>query len=239
MLWSTSGIREARKEIGSAQPCWSKKLGGLWYIGQIRLGGSIVVHVSQLHFLVDYLPLGGRRRGFTPRASVSSSITHRCVVLVFASLFPHLCLLFSAVDMILNWLRQFINSIYLVLWEVVRKEPISHWLMIWSSSGIREARKEIGSAQPRWSKKLGGLRYIGQIRLGGSIVVHVSQLHFLVDYLLLGGWRRGFTPRASVSSSITHRVLSLCLYLSSLNLCHLISTVHVILFGLDCLSIMC
>ena len=48
-----------------------------------------------------------------------------------------------------------------MLWEVVRKEPISHWLMLWSSSGIREARKEIGSAQPRWSKKLGGLRYIG------------------------------------------------------------------------------
>ena len=36
------------------------------------------------------------------RASVSSLITHRCVVLVFASLFPYLCLLFSAVDVILN-----------------------------------------------------------------------------------------------------------------------------------------
>ena len=46
-------------------------------------------------------------------------------------------------------------------------------------------------------------------------------------------------PRALVSSLITHRVLSLCLHLSSLNLCHLISTVDVILFGLDCLSIPC
>ena len=45
-------------------------------------------------------------------------------------------------------------------WEAIRKEPISHWLML-RSSGIREARKEIGSAQPRLSKKLGGLRYIG------------------------------------------------------------------------------
>ena len=36
-----------------------------------------------------------------PRASVSSLITHRCVVLVFASLFPYLCLLFSIVDVIL------------------------------------------------------------------------------------------------------------------------------------------
>ena len=48
-----------------------------------------------------------------------------------------------------------------MLWEAVRKEPISHWLMLWSSSRIWEARKEIGSAQPRWSKKLGGLKYIG------------------------------------------------------------------------------
>ena len=45
-------------------------------------------------------------------------------------------------------------------------------------------------------------------------------------------------PRASVSSSITHRVLSLCLHLSSLNLYPLISAVDVILCGLDCLSIL-
>ena len=75
--------------------------------------------------------------------------------------------------------------------------------------------------------------------LGGSSAVHVSQLHSLVDYLPLGGWQRGFTPRASVFSSITHHVLSLCLHLSSLNLCHLISAVDVILFGLDFLSILC
>ena len=35
------------------------------------------------------------------KASVSSSITHRCVVLVFAYLFPYLYLLFSAVVVIL------------------------------------------------------------------------------------------------------------------------------------------
>ena len=61
---------------------------------------------------MDYLPLGRRRRGFTSRASVTFSITHRCVVLVFASLFPYLCVLFLAVDVILNWLRLFINSVY-------------------------------------------------------------------------------------------------------------------------------
>ena len=112
MLWSSSGIREARKEISSVQPRWCKKLGGLRYIGWIRLRRSIAVHVSQLHFLVNYLPLGGRRRGFTPRASISSSITHRCIVLVFASLFLYLYFLFSAVDVILNWLRLFINFVY-------------------------------------------------------------------------------------------------------------------------------
>ena len=85
---------------------------GLGTLDRFRLGGSIAVHVSQLHFLVDYLLLGGRRRGFTTRASISSSITHRCVVFVFASLFPYLCLLFSTVDVILNWLRLFINSVY-------------------------------------------------------------------------------------------------------------------------------
>ena len=91
-----------------------------------------------------------------------------------------------------------------MLWEAVRKESISHWLMLWSSSRIREVRKEIGSAQPHWSKKLEGIRYTGYIRLGGSIAVHVSQLHFLVDYLPLGGRQRGFTLKALVSSSITH-----------------------------------
>ena len=44
--------------------------------------------------------------------------------------------------------------------------------------------------------------------------------------------------KVSVFSSITHRVLSLCLHLSSLNLFHLISIVDVILFGCDCLSIL-
>ena len=110
MLWSSSGIREARKEIGSAQPRWSKKLGRFRYIGQIRFGGYITVHVSQLNFLVDYLPLGGKWRGFTPRVLVSSSITHRCIVLVFIQ--AYLCLLFSVVDVILYRLRLFINSVY-------------------------------------------------------------------------------------------------------------------------------
>ena len=59
-----------------------------------------------------------------------------------------------------------------------------------------------------------------------------------MDYLPLERWRRGFTLRALVSSSITHRVLSLGLHLPSLNLCLLFSAMDVILIGLDCLPIL-
>ena len=60
---------------------------------------------------MDYLPLGGWWRGFTPRASVSSSITHRCVVLVFASLPLSLPFIFCC-GCDFNWLRLFINYVY-------------------------------------------------------------------------------------------------------------------------------
>ena len=57
-----------------------------------------------------------------------------------------------------------------MLWEAVRNEPISHWLMLWLSSGIREARKEIGSAQPLWSKSLEGLGTLGKLGLEGLLL---------------------------------------------------------------------
>ena len=61
---------------------------------------------------MNYLPLGGGQRGFTPSALVSSSITHRCVVLVFAYLFPYLYLFIFCCGCDFNWLRLFINSVY-------------------------------------------------------------------------------------------------------------------------------
>ena len=64
-----------------------QELGGLRYIGQIRLGGSLADPCIPTNFLVDQLPLRGRWKGFTSRTSVSSSITHRCVGFVFASFF--------------------------------------------------------------------------------------------------------------------------------------------------------
>ena len=74
---------------------------------------------------MDYLPLGGQRRDFTPRVSVSSSITLRCVVLVFASLFLNLYHLIFAVDVILFDLDYVINSVLAYL-----HFPHTHCLLI-------------------------------------------------------------------------------------------------------------
>ena len=57
-----------------------------------------------------------------------------------------------------------------MLWEAIRKELISYWLMLRSSNGIREARKEIGSAQPRWSKSLDSLGTLGRLGLEGLLL---------------------------------------------------------------------
>ena len=65
-------------------------------------------------------------------------------------------------------------------------------------------------------QELGELRCIGQIRFGGSLAIHVSQLIVQwIDLPFRGRWR-GFTLSISVSSSITHRRVILCLHSSSL-----------------------
>ena len=67
-------------------------------------------------------------------------------------------------------------------------------------------------------QELEGLRYIGQIRLGGSLAICVSQLIVQWIDLPLLGRRKGFFPSSSVSSLITHRRVILYLHLSSLTL---------------------
>ena len=57
-----------------------------------------------------------------------------------------------------------------------------------------------------------------------------------MDYCPLGGRRRGFLPSSSVSSSITHLGVILCLHLSFLSLYLLIATVFVINYGLECVT---
>ena len=57
---------------------------------------------------------------------------------------------------------------------------------------------------------------MGQTRLGGFFVICVLQLILQWIDLPLRGQRRSFSPRSSVSSSITHRSDILCLHYSSL-----------------------
>ena len=64
--------------------------------------------------------------------------------------------------------------------------------------------------------ELGGLRYRGQIRLGGSLANLCILTDCLVDRFPLGGRQKGFSPSSSVSSSIIHQHVILCLHLSSL-----------------------
>ena len=58
------------------------ELRGFRYIKWIRLKGSFANPCITTDCLVDRLPLGGRRRGFSPNSSVSSSITHRHIIYV-------------------------------------------------------------------------------------------------------------------------------------------------------------
>ena len=64
--------------------------------------------------------------------------------------------------------------------------------------------------------ELGGLRYSGYIILGGSLANPRIPTDYLVNRLPLGGRRRVFSLKSSVSSSITYRRVTLCLHLSSL-----------------------
>ena len=66
-------------------------------------------------------------------------------------------------------------------------------------------------------QELRRLRYSGQIRLGGSLANLCIPTDCLVDRLPLGGQQRGFLQSSSISFSITHRPVILCLHLSSLH----------------------
>ena len=109
-----------------------------------------------------------------------------------------------------------------MLWEVVRKEPISHWLMLWSSSGTQEARKEIGSTQPRWS------------------VYCCSCIPTTFSSGLLTAWKAMKRFYAENFGFIFDNISLCCpcVCISSLNLFLLLFAVDVILIGLDCLPIL-
>ena len=68
------------------------------------------------------------------------------------------------------------------------------------------------------SWNLEGLSILGKLGFEGLFYIHVLQLYSLVDRFQLGGPHKGFSPSASVSSSITHPGVILRLHLSSLTL---------------------
>ena len=68
-------------------------------MGQTRLGGSFVICVFQLILQQIDLPLGGRRRGFSPSSSFSFSITHQRVILYLHSTSLLFQLLFYCCDL--------------------------------------------------------------------------------------------------------------------------------------------
>ena len=82
----------------------ARSLKGLGAMGKLGLEG-LLLSMYPLYFLVDCLPLGGRRRGFTTSALVSSSITHCMLSLCLHLPSSIFAFKLSAVDFILLWLR--------------------------------------------------------------------------------------------------------------------------------------
>ena len=64
-----------------------------------------------------------------------------------------------------------------MFWEAVRKEPISHWLMLWSSSGIWEAKKKKVCRNLVGAISLEGLGTLGRLGLEGLL------LFMYLDYI--------------------------------------------------------
>ena len=99
-----------------------QKLGGFRCIGQIRLGGSLANPCILTDYLVDRLPLGGRQRGFTPSTLISSSITHRRVILClhFSSLLFYLSF-YCCVIMIMGQSSLFVYPLAFTLFHTLYK----------------------------------------------------------------------------------------------------------------------
>ena len=59
--------------------------------------------------------------------------------------------------------------------------------MLWSSSGIREAKEEIGSAEPRWSRSMEGLGTLGRLGLEGILLfMYPNHILYWIIYRLEG-----------------------------------------------------
>ena len=65
-----------------------------------------------------------------------------------------------------------------MLWEAVKKELISHWLMLWSSSEIREAKKKKVRRNLIGARSLEGLGTLDRLGLKGLLLFMCSNYIF-------------------------------------------------------------
>ena len=82
-------IRKAREDKVRRNPVGARSLEGLGTSGRLGLEGLLIFMYP--NFILQWIIslLGGRQRGFLPNSSVSTTITHVGVILVFASLFSY------------------------------------------------------------------------------------------------------------------------------------------------------
>ena len=98
-------------------------------------------------------------------------------------------------------------------WEALEEARL--WQMQLGVLQDSENQTRHGSEKSCWSRSLDSLGTLGRLGLG-VFCYSCIPTNCLVDRLLLRGRRRGFTPSTSVSSSIIHRRVILCLHSSSL-----------------------
>ena len=114
-----------------------QELGGLRYSEQIRLVGSLANPCISTDCLVDRLPLGG---GFLPSSLISSFITRRRVIFMFASFFPtllHSILLLCCYDYRLEQFVCLSARIYTISHLVLSQCKINRVVtLIWGSKQL-------------------------------------------------------------------------------------------------------
>ena len=87
MLWSSSGIREAKEEIGLAKPSWSRSLEGLGTLGRLGIEVFCCSCIPTTFFSGLFTAWRAAERFYAEGFGFLFDNTS-CVVLVFASLYP-------------------------------------------------------------------------------------------------------------------------------------------------------
>ena len=108
MQWAYCGIQKAREDTVRFNLVGVRSLEGLGASGRLGLEGLLLFMYPNFILQWIILPLGGRRKDFSPSSSVSSLITRANVIFVIASLLP-LLLPFNCCRVMINYgLKQFV-----------------------------------------------------------------------------------------------------------------------------------